>query len=188
MARLNRSDERPVRSRNPGGQLVAEVVAASSPVPGIEIPELLGLTCPRQRQELQLRGRATTVAPIDEITVLHDGTTVFRVRYAAVADRHRQGFACNLTRPISCAGERWRFQIVVRDCNGSGERAAFLVADEDTACARVIDGPCAPDIAGDDPLPPMILYVECATLDQHQQILLHGWALSLDPVKPSSRT
>jgi ADP-heptose:LPS heptosyltransferase/GT2 family glycosyltransferase len=151
----------------------------------IEIPTLLGLSHPGERQELQLRGRVLAPAGIKEIAVLQEGTVAFRLRHHGTqAPIHgRYGFSCDLTRPASLAGDSWNIEIVASSHGMTARRAAFRIADLDPATARVLEGPSAAAIAADDPLPPLILHIEHATLTPEMQLRIEGWALARDTLR-----
>ncbi|HEY6430548.1 MAG TPA: glycosyltransferase family 9 protein [Acetobacteraceae bacterium] len=151
----------------------------------IEIPTLLDLSRHGERQELQLRGRVLAPAGIKEIAVIQEGAVAFRLRHhgAHTPDQGRYGFSCDLTRPASRAGDAWNVDIVASGHGITAGRAAFRIADLDAATARVLDGPSAAAIAADDPLPPVILHVEHATLTPDMQLRIDGWALARDTLR-----
>ncbi len=147
------------------------------------------------RHDLLIRGRVVSSAPIDEASLLLDGTAVGRVQYG-LANHAAQTvlpdgtaatqyvFHINLPLPRD-QGHRIRTCVVavrMQDGDSYEERFDLLVDSSGSVPISVAAGPTCSSLTYAHVKPPVMLYVERAALDNRGQLLVHGWAVSLTTI------
>jgi O-antigen biosynthesis protein len=144
------------------------------------------------RHDLLIRGRVVSSTPIDEASLLLDGTAVGRVQYGLANHAARtvlpdgtaaMQYVFHLNLPLRRdQGHRIRTCVVaVRTQDGDSyeERFDLLVDSSGSVPISVAAGPTRSFLTYTHVKPPVILYVERAALDSRGQLLVHGWAVSL---------
>ena len=144
------------------------------------------------RHDLLIRGRVVSSTPIDEASLLLDGTAVGRVQYG-LANQAAQTvlpdgtsamqYVFHLNLPLHRdQGHRIRTCVLaVRTQDGDlyEERFDLLVDSSGSVPISVAAGPTCSSLTYAHVKPPVMLYVERAALDNRGQLLVHGWAVSL---------
>lgn len=144
------------------------------------------------RFDVAIRGQVVSCSSIVEITLRSDSgiqsVASFRQAEGAPAAympdsrrTHRRGFQFNLPRPGDGNAERCAFQVIVRTTDGLEQTEGFTI-DIDPSAAQpvsIVSGKSdLPDGAVD---PDAIMYIERGAIDPDGELLVHGWAVSLQP-------
>ena len=169
--------------------------SATEPTPKprieVDIDPVINAGLIHDRYDLLIQGRVVSTLPVEEAALLLDGTPVGRVLYGAADHAARTAlpggsaatqYVFRLTLPLRRA-EAPRIcacVIAVRTQDGSSHEERFDIAVDRSAAppVSVLAGPTRWSAADAEALPPLILYVERAALDDSMQLLVQGWAVS----------
>jgi ADP-heptose:LPS heptosyltransferase/GT2 family glycosyltransferase len=158
----------------------------------IEIdPKVLGSFI-SHRYDLQIRGWVVATAPVDEVSLLHNDAVVSQVRYGQPSPTARliledgttvtpHVFALSLPRLRSEAGGPCTVSVAARTVNNQTYRETYsLIIDPlQPTQVRIESGPTRSSAEYGGEIPPVVLFVERATLDPSGNLQLAGWAVSL---------
>ncbi len=178
----------PVESVDVAAPVPEQTVAA--PVT-IDIDPVVSAGHIHDRYDLLIRGRAVSALAIEEVTVSLDDEVVGRVQFGDTGqleldydDRIQHVFHINV--PLRRAQARRTCQCVVtaRSAAGGVQAEVFdlIVDPAGPMPVSVAAGPTISSHAYSHAHPPVVLYVERAAMDASGQVLVHGWAVSRNPM------
>lgn len=147
------------------------------------------------RYDLQIKGRVISADPVEEISLHVDGETVSVAQYGQ-PDRsavvvlpdgshgRQRSFLFTLPRPQRRAEGRVHCHISARTIGEQvGEEQFELAVDpNDPIPVTVVAGPTRSTAGTAGPRPPVVLYVERATVDSDGNLTVHGWVVALTTV------
>ncbi|MEJ0016680.1 MAG: glycosyltransferase family 9 protein [Acetobacteraceae bacterium] len=178
-----------------GDVAAGDVVIAAPAVIRIEIDPAITAGYIHDRYDLSVRGRAVSSDPVEEIAIRLDGEVAGRVQYGhsdqqapAELPDGSEGvqavFRMNVPLRRAQARRMCACTIVARTRSGDTyeEEYDLLVDPDNPMPASVAAGPTRSSQAYGEVRPPVILYVERSVLDDSGQLLVHGWAISLNPM------
>ena len=163
------------------------------PIVSIEVDPAVSGGFINGRFDMLIRGRVVSASPAEEIALHVGGEVVSVAQFGdpdhaapiALADGTRarlRAFHFNLPRLLGDAGTPCRPTVVARSADGTVHEQAFELAVDPHGPEPVtlIAGPR--QIGGSVARPPVILYVERATLDGEGNLQVHGWAIALTTI------
>jgi hypothetical protein len=144
------------------------------------------------RFDVMIRGRAMSVAPIEEIRLQVDDRVTSMASFgqpecaagAMLPDgtpARQRGFQFNLPRPGGVRTARCKFQIIARTEDGFEYAEDFEIDVDPTAGdpISVIAGPTRLTVGAARPY--TVMYIERGTIDSEGVLSVVGWAVSLGP-------
>ena len=144
------------------------------------------------RYDLLIRGRTVSALPVDEIAVTLDGYIIGRVQYGEIdqpsapheRDAGQYVFHINVPLRRGDAHRACDCRISVRTTDGNTRDDVFSLAVDPSKATpvSVVSGSTYPAAAYSHILPPIVLYVERATLDDRGHFTAIGWAISRSPM------
>ncbi len=140
------------------------------------------------RYDLLVRGQVVASVPVEEVAITLDDAIIGRVQYGqpdetANGDGDTQQ-VFHISLPLRRAQARRTCACVISARTRSGdvhdESVSFSVDPSNPVPVTVISGATLPSPEYARAWPPVILYVERATLDDSGHLLVDGWAVSLN--------
>jgi ADP-heptose:LPS heptosyltransferase/GT2 family glycosyltransferase len=144
------------------------------------------------RYDLQIRGWVVATAPVDEVSLLHNDAVVSQLRYGQPSATARliledgtsvtpHVFTLSLPRLRSEAGGPCTVSVAARTVNNQTYRETYsLIIDPLLPTqVQIESGPTRSSAEYGGEIPPVVLFVERATLDPSGDLQLIGWAVSL---------
>ncbi len=147
------------------------------------------------RFDIQVRGRVASSALLEAVELVVDGTVIDRVEFG------RPDRAASVMLPGGIAGRERNFEFTlplpqarpIQACvigvrattvDGVSCEEIFALAIDPTAPqpVSVITGPTRPGAGLSGARPPLVLYVERAMIDSDGGLMVHGWAVALNPI------
>ncbi|HEY7580005.1 MAG TPA: glycosyltransferase family 9 protein [Acetobacteraceae bacterium] len=157
----------------------------------IDIDPVVSAGFIHERYDLSIRGRAVSSAPLEEVAISLEGAAVGRVQFGAADQLELDDdsgilhvFHINVPLPRAQANRTCQCVVAARTQTGNVRSETYELAIDPAGPlpVTVISGPTSSSHAYTHARPPVVLYVERAAMDGQGQVLVHGWAVSLNPM------
>jgi hypothetical protein len=181
-------DEPAVASADVAASVSESIVAA--PI-ALDIDPVVSAGYIHDRYDLLIRGRAVSTLAVEEVAVSLDDAAVGRVQFGETGqleldydDGIQHVFHINVPLRRAQARRTCRCVVTARSAAGGVQQETFdlIVDPASQPPVSVTSGPTLSSHAYAHVHPPVVLYVERAAMDPAGQILVHGWAVSQNPM------
>ena len=153
---------------------------AISGVPiGIQLSPLVMVGIIHNRQDLVVSGLATAEQPITGVSLLFESEVRALALYPRLGGR-QQAFQLSLVQRNDLIQNPVTFEVLAQIASGEATRSSFMIAidRDDPRSAHVIEGPIIERPIIDKPVPPILLYVEVATIERGRVLHVRGWCVA----------